>query len=348
MDAPVRVMLPGKGLMAVQYFVPSGGGRPLLAGARPGRIGCWDASTGQVLWQAELGDVGCFDLVFADTGEGSAVLAAATRRGIGIWDAATGRLRCAPLSGEISGSRWDVKVQSLGVGRLPDGRSFFAGAGYCCDVLRWDAATGEPVGRPLHGHKYSVSSVEVVELPNNTTIIVSGAEDETIVRWDAASGRQVGQTIAAGTDAAKFASLLLPDGRLLVAECYGGDPIYCRDAATGNLVSRPVTTGPPQQWISNIELVMAEGRPRLVASPRSGDARQWDVFSGRELEPLAGGAFAVFRGNRECLIAGLRPSPGEIYIGPVEVLQKLGSAASSVALQELQGPERPYRLRDHL
>ncbi|MBT8226579.1 MAG: hypothetical protein HKP61_18870, partial [Dactylosporangium sp.] len=67
-------------------------------------------------------------------------------------------------------------------------------------VRRWDAATGDPVGRPMTGHTDPVAALAVGQL-NGQEVIVSGSDDRTVRVWDAATGDPVGQPLTGHTGA---------------------------------------------------------------------------------------------------------------------------------------------------
>ena len=73
----------------------------------------------------------------------------------------------------------------------PDGKRIASGS-RDTTVRLWDAATGQPVGQPLTGHRTSVSSVAFS--PDGKRI-ASGSTDNTVRLWDAATGQPVGQPL---------------------------------------------------------------------------------------------------------------------------------------------------------
>ncbi|KAG2347603.1 WD40 repeat-like protein, partial [Suillus weaverae] len=79
-------------------------------------------------------------------------------------------------------------------------------------VRLWDAATGQPVGKPLRGHTHWVKSVSFS--PDGTRI-VTGSNDSTVRLWDAATGQPVGEPLRGHTASINSVSFS-PDGTRIV------------------------------------------------------------------------------------------------------------------------------------
>ncbi|WP_330335866.1 WD40 repeat domain-containing protein [Streptomyces sp. NBC_00557] len=120
------------------------------------RLSCWDPQGGREVWQVDL-CAGGGECAVAQTAGGGAILAVASEDGVERLDALTGT-SLPSLHMENVSTVWDVAA-----GALPDGRSFFAGAGHVRQLVhRWDAVTGNPLSAPLVGHKGCVMAVAVV------------------------------------------------------------------------------------------------------------------------------------------------------------------------------------------
>ncbi|MFM9104862.1 MAG: WD40 repeat domain-containing protein, partial [Cyanobium sp.] len=81
----------------------------------------------------------------------------------------------------------------------PDGRRIVSGS-FDNTVRVWDAASGKPLGPPLHGHTDSVRSVAFS--PDGRRI-VSGSSDKTVRVLAAASGTPLGPPLQGHTDSVR-------------------------------------------------------------------------------------------------------------------------------------------------
>ena len=65
------------------------------------------------------------------------------------------------------------------------------------DVLRWDAATGAPLGEPLPGPVDDARALAVARLPGGRQILVC-VDFDALNRWDLPSGEPLGPPVRVG------------------------------------------------------------------------------------------------------------------------------------------------------
>ncbi|MER5639402.1 WD40 repeat domain-containing protein [Kitasatospora sp. NPDC002227] len=122
----------------------------------------------------------------------------------------------------------------------------------------------------------------LVTPPGGNSVILSGDEHGTVHRWDAATGDPVGGKLCElDSMAMLLTSLVLEDGRLLVACGTAYGEIRCFDVATGEPVGRSINTGNGTPAIAAIST--PEG-PLLLASSDDGIVQQWDVNTGEIID----------------------------------------------------------------
>jgi WD40 repeat protein len=94
----------------------------------------------------------------------------------------------------------------------PDGTRIVSGSSDWT-IRLWDAATNQPIGRPMTEHTGAVLSVAFS--PDGARI-VSGSVDDTIRLWDAATNQPIGPPFTGHTDFVSSVAFS-PDGTLIVS-----------------------------------------------------------------------------------------------------------------------------------
>ena len=138
----------------------------------------------------------------------------------------------------------------------------------------WDAATGRPLGGPLH-HE---GEIHCASWSPDGTRIVTGSADKTARVWDVATGRSLGQPIS--QEGSIRSVNWSPDGaRIITAGTYA----RIWDAGTGKPMSEPMRHGD--------EILFASFSPdgaRILTSASNidGGSRVWDAVTGKPLGKL--------------------------------------------------------------
>ncbi len=157
----------------------------------------------------------------------------------------------------------------------PDSRTILTG---CHDgtAQLWDAATCQPIGRPLE-HRGGVWSVAFS--PDGKTI-VTGSQDGTARLWDGEAFQAIGRVLEFGCQLDNVA--FCADGKTLVVLGYDGKASI-RDVESGDRLGQPVEQGPV-----NFALALSPDSKRILTASADNMARVWDAFSGRPIgQPMA-------------------------------------------------------------
>ncbi|QRV82500.1 hypothetical protein RhiJN_10515 [Ceratobasidium sp. AG-Ba] len=161
----------------------------------------------------------------------------------------------------------------------PNGKTVIAGLRNGT-IQTWDAATGDAVLAPFHGHSGSVTCVAVS--PDGRQV-VSASEDKTLRVWDAETGaiilgplrghRSKVQTVAYSHDGRKIASGS-SDGTLRIWDAVTGEPVG--DPLSGH-----------SDWVRSVRF--SPDNHRVLSSSDDRTIRLWDAQSGTPiLEPFEG------------------------------------------------------------
>ena len=143
---------------------------------------------------------------------------------------------------------------------------------------RWDANTGEPVGKPMYNHTERVNSVAI-----RGNLIVSGTDDGFLYRWNLTTGQVIGNALLEHED--KVTSVAISaDGKLIVSGSYD-KTIRRWDADTGEPIGSPL-----RGHSISVQCVTISSDGEIIVSG-SGDktVRRWRASSGKAIgEPLRG------------------------------------------------------------
>jgi WD40 repeat protein len=243
-------------------------GRILASGGDDRTVMLWDARTRKPIGGPLAGHrQRVFGLAFSPDGR---ILASAGRdHVILLWDPRTGRRLGAPLTGHTESVRgvvfgkdgtlasvsndhtvilWDLdRRERLGtrvageagplnaVAISPDNHLLVAGADDFT-IRRWDARTYAPIGPPLRGHRYEVTSVAFS--PPDGQTIASGGWEGRVLLWDAKTGR-LRATLPGHYPHAVFAVAFTPDGKILASGGADGT-VRLWDARSGQPLGAPL------------------------------------------------------------------------------------------------------------
>jgi len=135
----------------------------------------------------------------------------------------------------------------------------------------WDAATGQPIGKPLP-HRGAVRAVAFS--PDGKTI-VTASDDQTARLWVAATQQPIGQLLQ-HQGPVRFAAFS-PDGKTVLT---GGDDNTARlwDSATSQSIGQPL----PHQGQVVVAAFSPDGKTILTGS-QDYTARLWDATTGQPI-----------------------------------------------------------------
>jgi hypothetical protein len=137
----------------------------------------------------------------------------------------------------------------------------------------WDAATGQPIGKPLKGHLGAVLSA-AYSLDGRR--IVTASWDKTARIWDAATGEQIGPPLK-GHRGSVSSAAFSPDGKHIVTAS-DDRTVRLWDAATGEPFGQPL--GGHRSYIWSAAFSPDGGR--IVSASQDKTARLWDFSPGVE------------------------------------------------------------------
>ena len=261
-------------------------GRRLLTGSFDGTARIWDAVTARPLTppMKHIKEVICAS--FSPDGQRVVTASLDNDDTARIWDANTG----APLTPPLRhGSNVLCAVFSQ------DGRRVVTGSGDHTARV-WDAATGQPVTPPLR-HE---DTVWPAAFSPDGRRVVTASQDKTARIWDAETGQPA--TPALQHTGKVWWAAFSPDGRLVATACED-HTARLWDAHTG----APV--GPPLPHSEEVTYVAfsPDGRRLVTASGESitrfmdefknrpGEARVWEVATGKPLTPPMPHKLSVFQ-----------------------------------------------------
>ncbi|WP_433045240.1 WD40 repeat domain-containing protein [Dactylosporangium sp. CS-033363] len=187
-----------------------------------------------------------------------------------------------------------------------------AGAGPT-GVHRWDAATGERLGRrPLVGP--SLRAITSVSRPGGGMTVIA-CDDTGLYRWDSATGDPVlppQQTVASSLGGLALA----PTGREMLVGCDWDGAVHRWDPHTGELSGAPIPVPSPARlagcFVGRLDRPCAL---LLVAEGRYDTAVAVDLERGERIA-VPGLARAVFSLDGEILVVLVHPG-GELTLEPL-------------------------------
>jgi WD40 repeat protein len=183
----------------------------VFATGEPGRVVIRNVKTRVVESSLTAGlDSGGAPAVLSFSSDRARIAAYESTAGILVWDVANRRLRLPPLRPK----RWENVLAFS-----PDG-AVLASGGHDGSIVLWAAATGQPIGSPLLGHREQIFGLA---FSPDGRILASGSEDRTVILWDVKTGMPLGPPLAGhekwplGNDSWGLSVAFSPDGRMLAS-----------------------------------------------------------------------------------------------------------------------------------
>ena len=179
--------------------------------------------SGEVLWQYRGHIRDDYFTLTGDAGRSALVILEipGQPRGAFLLDGATGKVLKTCFDKEHGSG-------PLSVGISPDGKTLAVGYGPC-DVILWDARTGERQ-KLLKGHGNWVVSLA---FSSDSKRLISGAGDSTARIWDVESGKEIGRIRFKGESTYVHSVGLSPKGDVAFALTQGGHLVVAK-VPTGN------------------------------------------------------------------------------------------------------------------
>ena len=263
--APVRVVAGAQTVDRRGLIVTAGG---------DGMIRSWDATSGSAAgFRAPVPDTRVGFLGVVEAG-GTRLVVCADPSAVRRFDLTSGREVGDPL--RAPGAGW-LPVGGLGPAAMltGSGAALLVAGAVGGQVCRWDAATGEPAGRPWTGNTGTLLAITVLRLPDGRAVIVTSNNDGVVQRWDAVTGEPIGAALEGHrrpVTAMTWATGV--DGRaMLIAQEFLG-PVHRWDAATGE----PIGVLPHQaQGVSEGGLAVSPDGRVLFSVDQGGTAWRWDL-----------------------------------------------------------------------
>ncbi|WP_434446871.1 WD40 repeat domain-containing protein [Lentzea sp. E54] len=292
-------------------------GRALvLLSGRPMRW--WDVAAGVPVARLDRSTGGITGFATGELDGRMVVALLADRGGLSVWDPAAGA-PVAEISLEPAG---DLQPETVAFTEIGGRTAVAAAIGRA--VWFWDAATGEPLGRPYRGLQQTVLQMATGRIGDRPVIAAAGGKDELVHVFDPATGAAVVPPLAGHTGALTALTLGTADGRAVVASGSWDHTVRVWDAATGQCVGGPwsghgdyiaavhvtewngepvvvshAQNGPPRMWrlraapadnghsaaVHSVAAGRWEGRPVFVSGAADRTVRLWDAATGRPLGP---------------------------------------------------------------
>jgi WD40 repeat protein len=139
-------------------------------------------------------------------------------------------------------------------------------------VHAWDAATGEPLGRPYPGAGRSILAMAAGRIGDRPVLAVSG-QDKQVRVFDPATGDAVVPPMAGHSKPVTALALGAADGRTVVVSGGYDNTVRVWDVATGASAGGPWSGH--GDCISAVRVTEWNGEPVVVSHARSGPPRMW-------------------------------------------------------------------------
>ena len=171
----------------------------------------------------------------------------------------------------------------------------------------WDTAAWRPVGPPLRSPQGGWAWADFS--PDGQTLAIAGGEGR-VELWDVSTRKKLRELTdpAAASDQPMLALVQYsPDGRVIAAGPQETNHVTLWDAASGQVIGRPIITNPPGTGGAQ-KISFSPDSKRIVVPGARGTVGIWEVATGRRVgEPLAIGsvdvAAAIFAGGGRMVIA---------------------------------------------
>ncbi len=304
MGQPVDAPLPHEGPVHAVAYSPDG--KTIVTGTYK-QVRLWDVSTGKPIG-APLECPEVNEVVFSPDGNTVLTGGGTSSRRIDrdvehgearLWEVASGKAVGARL-----GPDGDDKGASL-VGYSPDGKTVLTrglGDDDSKVVRLWDAATGQPIGAPLHHQDVAYAW----EFSPDSKTVLTGSWDKTARLWNAATGKPISAPLQHDGPVRDVA--YSPDGKTVLT---GGDDKTARlwDATTGDRIGTPL-----QHQGSVYQVAYSPDGKALLTCGEKG-ARLWDAASRKPIgAPLRGVAHLVgFSPDGKTLLTGNLDQTGQVW-----------------------------------
>jgi WD40 repeat protein/tRNA A-37 threonylcarbamoyl transferase component Bud32 len=279
-------------------------GQTLVTGCRDGQARLWSTARGQEIRRLDHEGRRVYRVLFSP--DDRTVLTGCGDGTVHLWDAATGRRtgqpephrrgeiirgmafshdgqRFATASEDETAHLYEQNGKLLGVLRHQGGvmsvafspdDSLVATASQDGTARLWDAATGEPRGRPLR----HPNQVYHVAFQRNAPVLVTAGADRTARLWDTVTGAPIGNPLIHRDGV--WAARITPDGRHVVTGSYDGN-VRVWEVARG----RPLTRTLPHEGPVRAVAFSPDGRLVATASVDK-TARLWRTATGQPLKLL--------------------------------------------------------------
>jgi len=151
----------------------------------------------------------------------------------------------------------------------------------------WDTATWRPVGPPLRSSQGGWEGVDFS--PDGRTLAITGGAGR-VELWDVSTRkelRELTDPAAAADEPALAVVRYSPDGAVIAVGAQERNHVTLWDAATGDVIGRPITTKPPGTGGAH-SISFSPDSNRIAVPGARGTVGIWDVATGRRVgAPLA-------------------------------------------------------------